>query len=69
MVKGEVQGFGRSRVVTFVPALKIRFLALHDGTGVKAESYACLTCGSVWCQTDPEALGKVIRRDFKPPEQ
>jgi hypothetical protein len=45
----------------------IRFLtfALRQGTQFQPESYACLSCGSVWSQTDPNALRDFIQKHCK----
>jgi len=47
----------------------IRFLTvtLQHGTKLEPESYACLSCGSVWSQTDPKALKDFIRKHCKNP--
>ena len=45
----------------------MRFLALtlEHGTKLLGESYACVKCGTVWSQTDPEALRDFIRKYCK----
>ena len=45
----------------------IRFLstALKHGTKFKPESFACLSCGTVWSQTDPNALREFIAKHCK----
>src|SRR5436189_3655963 len=45
----------------------LRFLAfaVDSGTKLQGESYACLKCGAVWSQTDPEALRDFIRKHCK----
>ena len=42
-------------------------LALEHGTKLHSESYACLKCGTVWSQTDPNALRDFIRKHCKSP--
>ena len=46
----------------------LRFLALtmRHGTLLDLESFACLKCGSVWSQTDPEDLRKFIKKHCNP---
>lgn len=43
----------------------LRFLALtlQHGTNLRPESYACLGCGAVWSETDPNALREFIRKN------
>jgi hypothetical protein len=43
---------------------KLRFLTLTlvNGKTLAPERYACLSCGAVWSQTNPDAL-----KDFKLP--
>ncbi len=43
---------------------KVRFLTftLAHGITLDTESYACLSCGTVWSQTDPNALRDFIRK-------
>ena len=45
----------------------LRFLTatLQHGTKLQPESYACLGCGAVWSQTDPNALREFIRKHCK----
>jgi len=45
----------------------LRFLTvtLKHGTALNPESYACLKCGSVWSETDPNALKDFIRKHCK----
>lgn len=47
----------------------LRFLTvtLKYGTQLQPESYACLSCGAVWSQTDPKALRDFIRKHCKRP--
>jgi hypothetical protein len=47
----------------------VRFLTLSTKSGTKLapESYACLSCGAVWSQTDPEALKRFIQKNCKRP--
>ena len=45
--------------------LRFFTLPLKRGTKLHGESYACLKCGSVWSQTDPEALRDFIRKHCK----
>src|SRR4051812_11418723 len=42
----------------------LRFLTLTTkrGTKLQGDSYACLNCGAVWSQTDPDALRDFIRK-------
>ena len=44
-----------------------RFFALtiEHGTKLQGESYACLKCGAVWSQTDPDALKAFIQKHCK----
>jgi predicted nucleic-acid-binding Zn-ribbon protein len=42
-------------------------LTLKRGTRLQPESYACLTCGTVWSQTDPNALKDFMREHCKGP--
>lgn len=45
----------------------LRFLTvtLQHGTKLESDSYACLACGTVWSQTDPNALTEFIRKHCK----
>jgi hypothetical protein len=45
----------------------LRFLTttLKKGTKLNEESYACLSCGMVWSQTDPKLLKDFIRKHCK----
>ncbi len=45
--------------------LRFLALALTHGTLLELESFACLKCGSVWSQTDPDDLRKFIRKHCK----
>jgi hypothetical protein len=47
----------------------LRFLAatINCGTRLEPDSYACLSCGSVWSQTDPAALKDFMRKHCKQP--
>ena len=49
----------------------LRFLALtmRHGTRLEAESYACLKCGTVWSQTDPNELRDFVRKHCKRPQE
>jgi len=49
--------------VVFGPE-ELRFLTvtLKHGTKLQPVSYACLTCGAVWSETDPKALQEFIRK-------
>jgi predicted nucleic-acid-binding Zn-ribbon protein len=44
-----------------------RFFTLNviPGTYLAPESYACLGCGAVWSQTDPNALREFIEKHCK----
>jgi hypothetical protein len=48
----------------------VRFLtvALQHGTKLQPQSFACLNCGTVWSQTDPNALRDFIRKHCKRPK-
>ena len=45
----------------------LRFLTLTvaKGTKLQGESYACLKCGAVWSQTDPDALRAFVQKHCK----
>jgi hypothetical protein len=65
-VKGELEITGcpgHFPELVFNPG-KIRFLALTlaHGTPVDKESYACLSCGFVWSETNPQALSEFIKQ-------
>src|SRR5690242_2491810 len=69
LVKGKLEITGSSGRLTdlvFNPG-KIRFLALtlSHGTPVDKESYACLGCGCVWSEINPEALREFIKKHCK----
>lgn len=69
IVTGSIEGTGeRSPAYLFRPKHKIRFLAvtIRHGTELDKESYACLSCGTVWSQTNGEALRDFIRDNCKP---
>ena len=53
--------------IVFGPDGTRRFLAMtfQHGTKLQGESYACLKCGTVWSQTDPEALRTFIQKHYK----
>jgi hypothetical protein len=42
--------------------LRFLTLTLERGTKLQDESYACLKCGAVWSQTDPDALRDFVRK-------
>jgi len=50
---------------------RIRFLALTmaHGTPIDTVSYACLTCGTVRSQTNPDALRNFVQKHCKQPTQ
>ena len=52
--------------IVFSP-VGIRFLtlAVKRGTKLEPESYACLSCGSVWSQTDIVALKAFVTKNCK----
>ena len=59
----EITGaLGRFPDLVFRPD-KTRFLALTlaHGTPVDKQSYACLSCGFVWSETNPQALREFIK--------
>ncbi len=45
--------------------LRLLTTALGRGTKLEDESYACLKCGAVFSQTDPEALKDFVRKHCK----
>ena len=45
--------------------LRFLTLTLERGTKLQGDSYACLKCGAVWSQTDPDALRDFIRKHCK----
>ena len=53
--------------IVFGPDGTRRFLALtfDHGTKLQGESYACLKCGAVLSQTDPDALRAFIQKHYK----
>jgi hypothetical protein len=62
--KLEITGsLGRLPSLVFRPG-NARFFALTltHGTPVDNESYACLSCGFVWSETDPQALREFVKK-------
>ena len=60
----EITGsLGRLPSLVFRPR-DARFVALTlaHGTPVDTESYACLSCGFVWSETNPQALSEFIKK-------
>jgi len=52
--------------IVFGPdGLSFLTLTLDRGTKLHKESYACLKCGAVWSQTDPDALRDFIQKNCK----
>ena len=68
IAKGTIYGGSDSAFNVFKPD-DLRFFSItyKGGTDLRGGSYACLTCGSVWSQTDPLALRKFIRKHCKRP--
>ena len=70
IVKGTVYGGSDSAFSVFKPdGLRFFSLTYTGGTDLRKGSYACLTCGTVWSQTDPSALREFIRKNCKKTEQ
>ena len=69
MVKGKIRRSSEEFFsdIVFGPTGTRRFFALtfEHGTKLKGESYACLKCGAVWSQTDPDALRNFIKKHYK----
>src|SRR5262249_50216235 len=65
IVKGTLESTRRDLLseIVFRPD-KLRFLALTlaHGTVLDTESYACLSCGTVWSQTNPDSLKDFIQK-------
>jgi len=68
IAKGTIYGGSDAAFSVFKPD-DLRFFSLtyKGGTDLRNESYACLTCGAVWSQTDPSALREFIRKHGKRP--
>jgi hypothetical protein len=65
--KLEITGsLGRVPSLVFRPG-NARFLALTlaHGTPVDTESHACLSCGFVWSETNPQALQEFITKQCR----
>jgi hypothetical protein len=65
IAKGELEATHRDFLteILFRPD-KLRFLTLTlaHGTTLDTESFACLSCGTVWSQTNPDALKDFIQK-------
>ncbi len=67
IARGKIYLRSDSLVNTVFEPNGLRFFSLtyKHGTDLGKESYACLTCGTVWSQTDPWALREFIRKHCK----
>jgi hypothetical protein len=68
VVKGKIRRSSEeyfSDIVFGPDDLRFLTLTLDKGTKLQGESYACLKCGAVWSQTDPDALRDFIRKHCK----
>ena len=65
IVPGKVEG---GQYTVFAPeGLRFLTMALKRGTMIEPASYACLGCGSVWSQTDPNELREFIAKHCNKP--
>jgi hypothetical protein len=70
---GKIYGGSDSAFTVFKPdGLRFFTLTYKGGTDLSGDSYACLTCGCVWSETDPVALKSFIQKhckksDIRPP--
>lgn len=69
IAKGTIYGGSEAGFIVFKPDdLHFFSLTYKGGTDLRKESYACLSCGAVWSQTDPDALREFIRKRCKRPD-
>lgn len=62
MVSGKGKGGLFSYNVFQPETLRFLTFTLTNGTKLETKSYACLGCGTVWSQTDAEALREFIQK-------
>ena len=68
IVKGTITRSSKeyfSDVVFRPDGLRFLALTLMNGVTLDYESYACLGCGAVWSETDPNSLIKFMKRHCK----
>jgi len=68
IVKGKIRRSSEeyfSDIVFGPDGLRFLTLTLGKGTELEGDSYACLKCGAVWSQTDPETLRAFVRKHCK----
>ena len=69
IAKGKITvGYQSFSTLVFQPeGLKFFSFSLLQGTEMGSESFTCLSCGTVWSQTNAEALKEFIQHNCKKP--